>query len=382
MTRAVKYWSQAEWESFILRDRDYWDMVSTLLSGHPKLYLAGGFDKFLVCTACEQFVTAQEAHSCPNGSLLSWKDATSGDEVARTAFAHAWIKSVFYKPPKGLKRRGPAQEVPAQLLIDFKQELLRNADSLIDEAILLFQNQRYPRAALLALVAQEELVKMGWASIEAQNPLTYFYLFPIEGCKPGFTFQRLSLAMRGLRLETRSRGVEQFKWEEKYNLLKHEAKLAIVKLAVGYFLAHRGSTILELEHYDKYRLLYGKAEKPLDRKAEKPLERYRYVDIDFDHSALAIPDKVVSREEAYDHIVFAAALCHDWAWHGLCDQTGRIRDFGPYEDFVERAQQRYQNLLSSYGDIKSEVFPTPHLTEAERIRLAEEEKTRRAEECR
>lgn len=362
MARA--HWNKPQWKTFILKDKAYWRMVSNLLSGHPKLYQAGSFQKFLVCTACNQFLTVQEVHSCPGGKLLSWQDATHGNDAAREAFAHAWLESVFYNLPEGLKPWGAAQEVPAQLLDDFKRELLTNADDLVDEATLLFKKAKYARAAFLALVAQEELVKMTWASIESQNRITHFYLFPIEGCKPGFTFQRLSLAIRGLRLEIYSQGVEKFNWNKEYNLLEHDTKLALVKLSENFFLGRRHS-LLTLDHYNKYRLLY--------EKAENLPELCRYVDLGFHHGTVVIPNILMSREQAHDHILFAAALCHDWAEHGFCDHTGKARVIGPYDMFHERAHQRYQDFMNSHHDIQSQIFPTPRLTKEEKAKLESED---------
>lgn len=362
---AAKLWSEKEWEEFILKDKNYWQMVENLLCGHPKLYQAGSFNGFFVCTACDKFFTVQEAHSCPTGRLLAWSNVSQGNEEARKAFVRAWLKSIFYKLPKGLKPWGAAKEVPAQLLDDFKHKLLENADSLIDEAILLFENKKYPRASFLALVAQEELVKMVWASIESQNRTTHFYLFPIEGCKPGFTFQRLSLAIRGLRLETHSSGLEEFKWKKEYDLLQHDTKLALVKLPSNYFLNRLRDSILQLEHYDKYRLLYART--------DKSPEQCRYVDFDFHHGTVISPDKAVSREQAYDHILFAAALCHDWAEHGFCNHTGKVSVVGPYNEFRERAHQRYQDFMNSHCDCQSQIFPTPKLTDEEKAKLESED---------
>ena len=341
-------WDANHWESFILTDKDYWDMVFNNLAGHPKLYQAGSYEDFLVCTGCHQFFTRQEAHTCSTGVMVSFQEVVQGDKRARQAFAHAWLKSVIYIP-SNFKPRGAAQKVPDALMGEWRRALLSNADSLVDEAVLLFNNSKFPRAGLLALVAQEELVKMFWASLKGQNQTMHFYLFPIKGCKPGFTFQRLSLAIRGLRLETIAHS-ERFSKKNQYNLLDHDNKLAIVRFSHPFF-TRIVQPILTLDHYRKYRLLYGET--------EQLSARCRYVDLDFNHGTITIPGTEMPRGQTYDHTLFAAALCHDWSEHGLCDQSGRIRSFGQHEEFLNRTQQRYQDFLGLHPDIKSQVFPTP-----------------------
>lgn len=364
MAKPKNGWDASHWGRFIIANKDYYDMVLNNLGGHHKLYQARSYEDFLVCTGCYQFFTKQETHTCSTGVMVSFQEVVQGDKRACKAFAHAWLESVLYTPSKNFKPRGAARGIPNALMGKWRRALLSNADNLVDEAILLFNNSKFPRAGLLALVAQEEFVKMFWASIEGQNRETYFYLFPIEGYKPGFTFQRLYLAMRGLRLETTADSHERFSNNEErknYDLLDHDKKLAIVRASRPFF-SRSAQLILTLDHHRKYRLLYGES--------KQLSARCRYVDLDFRHSIFTIPDTEMPRGQAYDHTLFAAALCHDWSEHGFCDQSGKVRLFGPHEGFLKRTQQRYQDFLGLHPDTKSQVFPTPQFTTAEKAQLA------------
>lgn len=347
MSKAAR-WDKAHWVKHFVKK---WDFVSPLLGSHPKLHQARRPENFLACSECHEFFTAQEPHTCPQcGSLYSLKEAARGDESARSAFVQAWLKTAWSSLPCGLRPRGPAKKIPAQFMKEFRQSLLYNADDLIDESILLFDNMRYPRAGFLALVAQEELVKMAWASIADQNRNSYFYQFPMEGCKPGFVFPRFYLALRGLRLICHSSFDHQFKCEADYDMLDHDSKLAIVKSPREIAMLSHYSPILTVTHVQKYSEVYAK----IDRLPE----RCRYVDLNFDHAKLGRPEQAMTREHAYDQILFASALCHDWAAHGLCAQSGNVWNAGEFDRFRKRARQRYDKFLKGH-QIKSEIFPKP-----------------------
>ncbi len=346
-------WDLQDWVNYYVVE-DRWSWLSNMLAGHPKVYEAGKLTDFLVCSACKGFFVTQEGHSCPGGQLLSFHDAKY-DETVRRAFVHEWVGSVIYEPKGRFKefQHCSAQVISHGFIESFCQKLLHNADSLLNEAIQLFEGGHHARAAFLALLAQEELVRMYWAHIEGVNSDGRFYQFPIKGCAPGFTFQRFYLALRGLRLKS---WCYEKPFVEGLDMMDHDAKLAVVKIHTPFLTTSLQTPLVTLDHFSKYELLYGDV--------QRLPELLRYIDLDCRSGVLSTPDSGISQREAFDHIALTCGILHDWAEHGFWSWSFE------YKRFIDHAQKRYQQFLDQYNGIQSEVFPKPRLTPGDKAILA------------
>lgn len=360
-------WDVSDWEDYIVSDDRYWQQVYISITNHRNMAGAGKPEDMFVCETCLGMGTASKLVNCCSDKHLYSLAETSNNEIAKRCFIRGWVMHMIRSANKP-KPKGTDKIITEDEALDYLRSLLQNIDSLIDEAIFLFEHNKYQRAGFLALVAKEEIVKMVWFSIENINREGVFFKFPIKGCRPGFTYRRLYLASRGLRLDYGSNesGYDmQFNLHPEYDMEDHDKKLKMAMNPSNFLIGHRGMQILSLDHFGKYYYLY--------RNEEQLIEYLRYVDIDFDHSQLNKPWTKMSREKAYDRILFAAALCHDWAEHGgYLGSNGRLLDPCKLREFRDRARKRFEDFLAQHSDIRGEVFPAPSLSEDEKQVLRQE----------
>ena len=303
---------------------------------------------------------------CNSESLHSLEEARSS-ETAKRAFIRAWVNHVTEgarKPkPKGCEREITPQEANTYLV-----SLRSNIDNLIDDAIVLFDRERYQRAGFLALVAKEELVKMGWFSFENMNRESPIFTFPVLNAEPGFNFRRLRLSYQGLRFHWDGhpsgwKGTFELK-DEDVKMSDHDQKIKMAMYPSNFMVGFPGVQIMDLDHFAKYYYLYSEE--------ENMISYLRYVDLDFHHGNLITPWALMNKQSAFDRICFAAALCHDWGHHGgFLGTQGKPTDPHQLRDFLNQTKARYDSFVATHHGIGSDVFPDPTLTENEKDWLRE-----------
>lgn len=299
------------------------------------------------------------------------------NEQAKRAFIRAWIHSLQpdeFLREEGFKVQGTDTELDDDEAFDYQYKLRVNIESLIDEAILLFDNGFYRRAGFLALVALEETMKMGWFSVFHINKNSADFTYPLYGCKPGFTYKRVWLTYKGLRHTIKQterereksshRLREKFKFLSGQNMENHLHKLQMAVDPSNTFMGL--GSIVKLENAQKYYVTYKEF-----HQNDNVLEYCRYIDIDFDHSS--IPELGMTRQQAFDHILFASAMLPDWAEHaGYRNFAQRDHADESANTFIDRNYKKHKAFLNRYSDIGSDVFPTATITDKERETLMED----------
>ncbi len=360
-------WDIQDWEDEIFRDKRRWEQVYIAITDHRKMRGACRVEDMYICDNCLTLGTQPPLKCCDDERIHSLADNKT-DETGKRSFIRSWVNHVTKSASK-LKPKGSDREVTVAEAQEYLASLRLNVNQLIDDAITLFEKGSYQIAGFLALVAEEELVKMVWFSLEHMNRCTPEFSYPIKDAKPGFTFKRLYLASKGLRFkweyaETGWKGFFDLQ-DGKYDMADHDQKLKMAMDLSNFMMGYRGTQIMELDHFGKYYALYHH---------EKKLIKYlRYVDLDFDHSRLQKPWNLMTQEQAFDRICFAAALCHDWNPHGgFLSEGGKPIHHEAMWEFQRQSRKRYDDFLNAHHDISSRVFPVPHLTGEEKDLLRRE----------
>lgn len=362
-------WQLDDWEEYIVRNWTRWE-ARIAFTTHEKWQSVKDADRIFACENCLNVFTDVETDDCDNPSHYPMSQSPS-NEQAKRAFVRVWINALQPRelmPEKDMNVRGTDTELTDDEAFDYQFKLRSNIESLIDEAMLLFDNSFRRRAGFLALVALEETMKMGWFSIFHINKDRSHFIYPLYGCKPGFTYKRVWLVYKGLRhrmpqtereREESAGGLrEKFRFVPGQNMENHLHKLQMAVDPRNTFLG--SSSLLELENTQKYYTMYKEFHQNDD-----VLEYCRYIDIDFDHSC--IPELGMTQQQAFDHILFASAMLPDWAEHaGYRNFSQRDHADESANSFIARNQDKYKAFLERYSDISSDIFPSAALTDEER----------------